>query len=170
MSAEWRPMRTADLDQVMAIAEESHPELPEDRDVVAEKLALFPRGCFVLEGAAGLAGYAISHPSRRFAPPELNRPLRAIPEPANDYYVHDVVVSDAYRGGGHAAAGIGQVLAVAADYETTSLVSVYGTTGFWARFGFAETTGSDAGDLHMRLRAYGSSAAYMLRRNHPSAR
>lgn len=162
-AGEWRAMRADDLDAVLALAERSHPELPESRTVFAERLALFPRGCLVLGGGRGIDGYTVSHPIRRSEPPALGALLGSLPADADQFYIHDVVVVPSRRGAGAAAAAVAQLLALASDFETTALVSVYGTVGFWSRFGFTPSREDMAG----KLRPYGADAVYMVRPNRP---
>ena len=157
----WGPMAAKHIDGVEALAGRVHPGLPESRAVFAERLALFPAGCLVLEAPEGIAGYAISHPIRRGDPPPLGKLLAALPADASQYYIHDLAVAPEARGAGAAAAGVGRLLAVARPYPTTALVSVYGTAPFWARFGFRAT--QDAmGD---KLAPYGADAVFMVRDN-----
>ncbi len=161
MTPQWRAMHEGDLPAVLHAAGTAHPGLPESEAVFAERLSLFPRGCLVLANGAVVEGYAVSHPIHRFHPPALDTLLGDLPGDADDYYIHDLVVSPQRRGGGHAAAGVHRLLEVASAYETTSLVSVYGTARFWARFGFAPAVQ----DMRDKLRHYGAGAVYMLRRN-----
>lgn len=156
----WRAMEEDDLDGVLALAERCHPGLPEDRAVFAERLDLFPDGCLVLAGRCGIEGYAVSHPIRAFEPPALGALLGAIPADADQFYIHDVAVAPARRGGGIAAAAIACLLARAAGYPTAGLVSVYGTSAFWSRFGFRRAEGVDMAE---KLRPYGQDAVYMVR-------
>ncbi len=155
----WRPMRPGDLDAVLAAAERVHPALPESRALFAERLDLFPRGCFVLEAGGDVAGYALSHPIRRYAPPPLNALLGALPSDADDYYIHDVAIRPEQRGGGAASTLVRSLLDNAREYETASLVSVYETAGFWSRFGFVPAPRNMDG----KLAPYGPGAIYMLR-------
>ncbi|MFZ5779134.1 MAG: GNAT family N-acetyltransferase [Pseudomonadota bacterium] len=156
----WRQMRQGDLAEVLGVANAVHPELPESQAVFAERLSLFPRGCLVLSGHGGIAGYAVSHPIRRFQPPALDTMLGTLPVGADDYYIHDFVVAPMHRGSGQAAVGVELLLATAREYETTSLISVYGTAGFWGRFGFAAAGES----MREKLLPYGANAIYMIRR------
>lgn len=158
---EWGPMAPQHLDAVEALADRVHPELPESRAVLAERLALFPAGCLVLERPEGIAGYAISHPIRRDEPPALDMLLLGLPVDASQYYIHDLVVAPEARGMGAAAAGVGRLLTVARAFTTTALVSVYGTAAFWARFGFRPSP-DPVGD---RLAPYGADAIFMVRDN-----
>lgn len=159
MSA-WRPMAADDLDAVEALGGRVHPGLPESRAVFAERLALFPAGCFVLESVDGIGGYAISHPIRRNEPPSLDTLLGSLPPDASQYYIHDLVVAPEARGSGAAATGVARLLSEAARYPTSALVSVYGTAPFWRRFGFREMKVTMA-----KLAPYGAGAVFMLRDN-----
>lgn len=155
----WRPMREDDLDGVLALADRCHPGLPESRAVFAERLALYPQGCLVLPGADGVAGYAIAHPIRRLEPPPLGTLLGAIAPDADQFYIHDVVVAPERRGGGMSGLAVARLLVLAADYPSAALVSVYGTAGFWSRFGFRP----EPEEMEEKLRAYGDGAVFMVR-------
>lgn len=158
--ATWRPMAADDLPAVLDVSVRVHPGFPEGEAMFRNRLALFPAGCLVLEEAGAIAGYAVSHPIRRYRPPPLDVLLDALPADADDYYVHDVALLPRARGGGQARAGIERVLDVAAAYPTASLVSVYGTAPFWQRFGFAPVSDRD---MREKLTPYGEGAVYMLR-------
>ncbi len=160
-TGEWRAMRADDLDGVLALADASHPDLPESREVFAERLALYPRGCVVLDGDKGIVGYAVSHPIRRFEPPALGALLRSLPADADQFYIHDMAVAPSRRGAGAAASAMARLLGHAADFDTTALISVYGTVGFWSRFGFVPTSE----EMAAKLRPYGVDAIYMVRPN-----
>lgn len=158
----WRPMRTNDIPAVLRLADTVHPGLPEAAEVFAERRTLFPAGCLVLATTEdAIEGYAVSHPIRRFHPPALNSSIGRIPADADNYYIHDFAVAPSRRGGGHAAAGVNRLLEVARGYPTTSLISVYGTSGFWGRFGFMPTDH----DMGAKLHPYGADARYLLRDN-----
>jgi hypothetical protein len=159
---EWRAMRVDDLDAVLALAEAIHPGLPESRAVFAERLALFPGGCLVLDGG-GIGGYAVAHPIPRSEPPALGALLGSLPADADQFYIHDVVVAPSRRGSGAAAAAVMRLLELAEGFDTTALVSVYGTAGFWSRFGFAPS--SD--DTAAKLQPYGDDAVFLVRPNRP---
>ena len=161
--ATWRSLTIADIPNLMRIADQVHPGLPERSEVFAERIALFPAGCLALADGETFQGYAISHPTRRDQPPALDCLLGAIAPDADQYYIHDLALCASVRGRGYAAEGIRHLLAVAAAYSTTCLVSVYGTASFWHRFGFQELTPGAA--LSEKLRDYGSDAVYLCLRN-----
>jgi len=158
---DWQQTEEDDLDAVLALADRCHPGLPESRAVFAERLALYPQGCLVLRGPSGVDGYAIAHPIRRHQPPALGSLLGAIAPDADQFYIHDVVVAPERRGGGASTAAILRLLAIGADYPSVALISVYGTTGFWSRFGFRRAPEDMAG----KLRPYGDGAVFMVRPN-----
>jgi hypothetical protein len=56
-----------------------------------------------------------------------------------------------------------RISTVAERYQTTCLVSVYGTDKFWARFGFVPEVVE--GSLAEKLLEYGSDGIYLSRRN-----
>lgn len=149
-------MRPEDLPGVDAVAAIVHPGFPEDAEVLAERLALHPAGCFALDGPAGLAGYLLSHPWRDGAAPKLNRRLGAIPADAATYYIHDLALQPAAQGTGAAGAIIRHLLSETAAFPRHALVAVNGSAPFWSRFGFRPAEGPD-------LASYGGEAVYMVR-------
>ena len=158
----WRPLTTADLPAVNAIAAAVHVDYPEDAAVFAERLALHPQGCHVLAEAdgAGIAGYIISHPWHLAEPPALNTLLGAVPSPATTYYIHDIALLPVARGGGATAAILAPLMRHAATIaDSVSLVAVGGTVPFWQRHGFiARRDRALAG----KLATYGADAGYMV--------
>ena len=157
---QWRAMLEADMAAVLALADLVHPELPESAEVLAEKRSLWPRGCRVLTGPeGGLQGYVFSHPIAAGQPPALNALMGTLPQAPDQYYLHDLVLHPGLRGGGYARSVITALLQEAADFRSAALISVYGTGGFWQRFGFTESDSISPG----KLSAYGSDAVWMTR-------
>jgi ribosomal protein S18 acetylase RimI-like enzyme len=159
----WRNMTTSDIKGLLHVADEVHPDLPESDDVFEERLRLFPGGCMVLVEDDEICGYAISHPIRHRQPPALGTKLGDIAADANQYYIHDLAILPKLRGRGLATECIDKLLAIASRYPTTSLVSVYGTSTFWGRFGFLSETIDEV--LSKKLRNYGADAIFMSRHN-----
>ncbi|KFA78757.1 hypothetical protein S40288_10632 [Stachybotrys chartarum IBT 40288] len=163
--ATWRQMTSDDVQSVIRVADLVHPSLPESAGVFQERVKLFPAGCMVLEedGHQQICGYAISHPIRRHHPPALDNFLGSISPEADQYYIHDVAVLDSFRGRGLADQVVRQLLGVAESlrYETTCLISVYGTSFFWGRFGFVPVSMNE--DMVKKLREYGTDAVYLMR-------
>ena len=153
-------MTPADLPQVEAIGDVVHPDYPEAPSVLAERLALCPRGCHVLADARRLHGYAVSHPWRDLRPPPLNHLLGALPDFPDCAYIHDVALVGTIRGQGAGRRVVGCLIA-AAGALPVCLVAVGKSVPFWTRLGFAP-----AGDARTKamLKSYGASAVYMRRR------
>lgn len=160
-------MRSEDLAAVVAIAGAVHPDFPEDAAVFAERLALFPVGCLVLDDGTDAVGYMVSHPWHLGAPPALDSRLGALPEVADTYYVHDVALLDRARGTGAASAGVRRLVDLAdrLGLPSMSLVAVNGSAPFWERLGFLWEAGEGDAALAGKLAGYGADARYMVRRS-----
>ena len=156
----WRPSRSGDLSDILAIATEVHPDLPERADVLGEKCALFPQGCFCLEDDGVVTGYALSHPWRLYDAPPLDRFLGALPTDAECLYLHDVAIKVAARGKGAAREIISKLDLVAghAGLPALALTSVNHSRQLWEALGFAAVS-----DKRVGTDSYGGSAIYMLR-------
>ncbi|KQM97029.1 GCN5 family acetyltransferase [Sphingobium sp. Leaf26] len=149
--SDWRPMVAADIPAVAAISDAVHGDYTEQAAVYVERLQLYPAGCWLLERDGQAIGYLISHPWAGRRPPPLNRPIQALPEPADHYYLHDLALLPDARGSGAAQAAIGivQDQARRAGYVRIALTAVNGADAFWTRNGFtaltdAEPYGSDS--------------------------
>ncbi|MDP2800953.1 MAG: GNAT family N-acetyltransferase [Phreatobacter sp.] len=155
-------MTSVDLPAVCGIAAEVHPDFPEDDSVFVERLALYPEGCHVLAGADGLAAYVVSHPWLALSCPPLNALLGSLPADAASYYIHDVALTPAVRGAGHATDIVAALAshAATAGFAAMSLVAVNGSMGFWQRHGFAS---EDMPGLAAKLASYGDDARFMVR-------
>lgn len=151
----WRPMLPSDVAPMVALAAIVHPAFPEDADTLAERLALYPAGCFALDGADGLDGYLLSHPWRLGHPPGLNQRLGALPNAPDTLYLHDLALHPARRGGGAAGAILHPYLATG-GWPSHSLVAVNGSTPFWRHFGFRPSPSAAPG-------SYGGDAVHMVR-------
>jgi len=161
----WRAATSADLDNVHQIGEQIHLDLPEKREIFAEKLSLFPDGCFVLVQNETIVGYGFCHPWLLNRIPELNKPLLRLPSHADCILIHDVAILQQARGRGAADVLIETIvkLAKARGIANLALVSVYGSYRLWGRFGF-EVVEDTA--LREKLRSYGGTARYMVLRLH----
>jgi GNAT superfamily N-acetyltransferase len=155
----WRPMRPQDTPAVFALSRRVHTDYPERQAVLAEKLALFPAGCFVLDMDGHVAGYCFSHPWTD-APPRLDAFLGALPATPSRYFIHDVAVAPDARGHGYTAMLMPMLDGVARDCGVPHmvLVAVNGADGFWRRFGFHAP--DDARQIDVRTK-YGPRAALM---------
>lgn len=160
---DWRPMRADDLDAVVEAARLSFPNHPEDRACFQNRLALYPRGCFVLAaGDAPARGYLIAYPWRADAAPALNCLIEGLPVDAELLYLHDLALHPEARGGGVTGAIVERLAeqAVEDGWPAIALVAVNDAAGFWARHGFQVR---DTPDMAGKLAGYGADARYMVR-------
>ncbi|KAK4227135.1 hypothetical protein QBC38DRAFT_443960 [Podospora fimiseda] len=165
-SLSWRNMIASDINGVHLLVDEVHAALPESENVYKERLSLFPEGCLVLADDNNIIlGYTISHPICRNSPPALDSLLGKIEPDADQFYIHDVVISPSLRGKGMAKEAINRLLVLSESqgYETTCLISVYGTSEFWSRFGFVPEVVGEV--FREKLRGYGDDGVYLARRN-----
>ena len=162
MDSLWRPMAPADLPAVEAIAAKVHPAYPEEGTIFAERLRLYPRGCFVLDNKHAILGYVVSHPWKATDPPHLNTLVGTIPVPPGTYYLHDIALLPGVRGLGYGDEIVQWLVREAklVGLATMSLVAVNGTVPFWTRHGFAELRNAT---LEKVLPSYGAGAAFMVR-------
>lgn len=157
----WRAMTEADLDAVEAAAAVIHPGYPEDRAVFAERLALWPEGCRVLDRAGSLAGYAITHPGEYGRPPKLDTLLGGLAANPDTYYFHDIALLPGVRGRGASRVVVADLAALAErlGLATLSLVAVNASRPIWEAQGFGVAT-----DASPDLGSYGGEAWFMVRR------
>lgn len=134
----WRPARAADAEAIARLAAAMLGPYGEDAAVYAERIALAPEGCLVLTRGDAILGHFLSHPWPRGAVPEINVMLGVIPDDADGWYVHDVVIVPEARGGGFAATALETIAAAARDrgIDRLTLIAVGGADGFWRRLGF----------------------------------
>jgi ribosomal protein S18 acetylase RimI-like enzyme len=149
-------MLAADLPAVNALADRVHgAAFFEPPEIFAERLKLFPDGCFVAGDPVG--GYAVAHPWAGPAP-ALGSLVKALPEAPDHLFLHDVALRRELRGRGLAAALVDLLRGAAAarGLSAIRLTAVHGTAPRWARLGFAGdggavSAGYGAGAVAMRL-------------------
>ncbi len=161
--AQWRLTTITDLVDIQKIAKVIHPDLSEKPEIFAEKLSLFPEGCFVLVENSALLGYAFVHPWRLNDVPKLDASLLALPLNPECILIHDVAVLPEARGKGASELLVQRTLTLAKkqNVRVLALVSVYGSHLHWLRLGF-ELAAVEA--LAPKLASYGETARYMVRR------
>ena len=142
----WRAMTPDDLAAVITLAGHIHTDYPEDAAVFAERLALCPTGCLVLDGPLGVVGYLISHPWQGPLSPPLNTLLGALPTTPESWYIHDVALAPAARGAGHAGKVVPLVEGMARQHglPRLSLTSTGQALSFWHRQGFVDEVITEA--------------------------
>lgn len=165
MKQRWRPMASSDLDAVMKVAAGVHAGFFERRDVFAERLALYPQGCWIAEEEGGaVSGYALMHTARLGVPPALDTLLRQLDPEADCLYLHDVALLPSARGAGLGRA-LMRLLSDLMQRERlvhTALVAVHGSAPYWRACGFeAYAEVSDA--LREKLASYDAQAMYLVK-------
>ena len=163
MTRQWRPMRPTDIDAVVEVARLSFPDHFEDRACFQNRLALYPRGCFVLAEDEGAArGYLIAYPWKTESAPPLNTVIEGLPAQAEVLYLHDLALDPRARGGDRTGAVIERLAEQAAEdgWPALALVAVNAASGFWARHGFEPR---DPPGMARKLASYGEDARYMVR-------
>lgn len=159
---DWRPMASSDLDGVVEVAAIAFPDHFEDRACFANRLALCPQGCLVLEDEAGVAGYLFAYPWKAGSAPALNSVLPQIPAAADVLYLHDLALHPRVRGRGASRTAMDRVLALtrSGGWSTVALIAVNDAADFWRGHGFE--VHKDA-DMAVKLASYGPDARYMVR-------
>ena len=142
----WRPMEEADIAAVSTISGAVHGAYTEGADIYAERLRLYPAGCWLLAHDGTAMGYCISHPWQGDAPPPLDAPLQAIPTQPDRYYLHDLALLPQARGTGAAADAVELVLTYArrVGFARIALTAVNGAEAFWRKHGFASVRQQNA--------------------------
>ena len=163
MTLQWRPMRPTDIDAVVEVARLSFPDHFEDRACFQNRLALYPRGCFVPAESEGAArGYLIAYPWKAESAPPLNTVIEGLPTEPDLIYLHDLALHPEARGGGVTGAIVERLAEQATEdgWPAIALVAVNDAVGFWSRHGFVE---QPAEAMAAKLASYGADARYMLR-------
>lgn len=135
----WRLMAAADMPAVAAISDAVHGDYTECAPVYAERLDLYPAGCWLLEKGGDALGYCISHPWHGDRPPVLGALIASVPLDADRYYLHDLALLPQARGIGAAGKAVQLVLRQAQDagFDKVTLTAVNGADTFWRKQGFA---------------------------------
>ena len=163
--AAWRSMMPGDVDGVVEIARLAFPDHFEDRACFAERLTLYPRGCFVLE-AERIAGYLIAYPWLSGSAPPLNTTIGTLPAHADLLYLHDLALLPSVRGQGATPAILKRLIDQAEGdaWPAIALVAVNDAAGFWQRMGFDIVANPS---MAAKLASYGADARYMVRKLQP---
>lgn len=167
-----RRMTAADLPGVLEIqAQCYHSGLLEGVEAFASRLALSPATCVVAisndDGA--LAGYLFTHPWPQDSLPPLDGVLKPSAHvgtaKAMTWFVHDMAVSPAGRGGGLALRLYEAALqgALEAGLRHSRLIAVQAAADWWRRLGYAPMTAKDAAAHAGKLADYGPAALIMER-------
>ncbi|MFJ4292453.1 GNAT family N-acetyltransferase [Cupriavidus sp. NPDC089707] len=167
-----RLMTVADLPAVLAVQAACYTDvLLEGRDALASRLALSPTTCWVADDprrTGTLAAYLFTHAWPKTSLPPLDGLLddhwRQAPTPAPlTWFVHDMAVAPAGRGGGLAARlyAAAQAGAVAAGLKHSRLIAVQSAAPWWRRLGYAPVAAEAAARHADKLADYGAAAVLM---------
>ena len=161
----WRALTVEDLPRLDALAEAVHLAYPERPEVAAERLRLFPAGCFAAEVDGAFCGYGLTHPWTDGAPPALDSLLGCLPAAPDCLYIHDVALSAATRGRGLGRALVDRLAGLAAAHglPRLSLIAVGGSAAGWGAMGFRPVVVDPASMLAAKLASYDADAVYMTR-------
>ncbi len=159
--AGWRGMAAADLDGVVRVARASFPDHFEDRSIFAERLMLYPRGCFTLATGGIVEGYLIAYPWIAGSAPRLNSLIDRLPPHPDLIYLHDLALHPGARGLGYTRTIVDRLVeqARADGWPQIALVAVNQATAFWRKMGFAVV------EKPTKLASYGDDAAFMIRQS-----
>ncbi|HMJ06259.1 MAG TPA: GNAT family N-acetyltransferase, partial [Chthoniobacterales bacterium] len=133
------------------------------RPCFANRLALYPAGCYVLaRDREPVLGYLLAYPWLADDAPALNILLDALPAAPAVMYLHDLALHPNARGAGHAATIVKHLaeVAEAAGWPVITLVAVNNAAAFWQRHGFQIR---ETHSLCQKLTSYGPDARYMVR-------
>ena len=158
------PLTNLDLPAVMAIQDQAYPDVGHDSlEVFADKLRVFPEGCWAVWLDGRVAGYLFSHPWMSWQATTLDEPLILPPKP-DCYYLHDLAVATWAHGRGVARVLVQAALERAEQLELhlQALVAVHRSQRFWAQFGFRNAPDPPP-ELLNKLREYSPDASYMIR-------
>jgi len=139
MSTEIKTIPASDLDDVVAVQQQSYPEeLWENAAIFREKQRVFPAGAFGWYDDGHLQAYLFVHPWRRHETAPLFTETMTLPENPDCLYIHDLAIAPAARGKGAARALVTAAFALAKEQglEHFSLVAVQESESFWRKFGF----------------------------------
>lgn len=160
-----RPLTADDLPAAVAIQGTVYrPLYHEDAEVLGSRIAVAPGCCWGAFGDQGLAAYILSHPWPRGAPPAIAVALTP-PPPTDNWFIHDLALSEPARGKGLGRALVARAAdsAKAMGLTQGDLVAVQGAWSFWAGLGYQPQDDLPPA-LAAKVAAYGDDARYMTAR------
>ncbi|QYY31325.1 MULTISPECIES: GNAT family N-acetyltransferase [Cupriavidus] len=169
-----RRMTAADLPGVLRVQAECYrSDLLEGTEAFASRLALSPATCWVAtswDDRAALAAYLFTHSWPQGSLPPLNGVLLQSAHDVTDtatltWFVHDMAVAPAGRGGGLAMRLYEAALQSALDggLRHSRLIAVQSAAPWWRRVGYVPVV-AQAGSAYVeKLADYGPGAMMMER-------
>ncbi len=162
-------MVAADLPAILDVQAQCYGNgFLESRDALASRLNLSPATCWVAEDPSrrgALAAYLLTHPWPQDSLPPLDAVLTRHWTDEADllWFVHDMAVAPAGRGGGLAVRlyRAAHEAAMATGLRASRLIAVQSAAPWWRRLGYAPM-GAEAASVHAeKLSAYGDGAVIM---------
>ncbi|CAG9171104.1 hypothetical protein LMG23994_02106 [Cupriavidus pinatubonensis] len=169
-----RRMTAADLPGVLRVQAECYrSDLLEGTEAFASRLALSPATCWVAtscDNRAALAAYLFTHPWPQGSLPPLNGLLTPSAHEGTDtatltWFVHDMAVAPAGRGGGLAMRLYEAALQSALDagLRHSRLIAVQSAAPWWRRLGYVPVVAEARSAYAEKLIDYGPGAEMMER-------
>lgn len=170
-----RRMTAADLPGVLRIQAQCYrSDLMEGSEAFASRLALSPATCWVAtsgDGRAPLAAYLFTHSWPQSSLPPLDGVLMPSTHDDTDattsltWFVHDMAVAPAGRGGGLAQRlyEAAMYAALEAGLRHSRLIAVQSAADWWRRLGYAPIAAHAAAVHAAKLAGYGHGALIMER-------
>lgn len=157
----WRPMVKTDLDTVLTIAAEVHIGFGEDRSLFANRLELYPDGCWLAEDQGQALGYSMAFPGLTVKPPKLNELWDALPANPDCLYWHDLCLRATARGKKLGSRINDKMVALTRQLglHQIALISVHDSAPFWAGQGFVRQLPAPPSVAN-----YGADAQFMIKK------
>lgn len=136
----WRMMRQDDLDTVLEIANQVHVGFGETLELFANRLELYPAGCYLAKSEGKALGYSIAFPCLSHKPPKLNEIWQSLPAHPDCFYWHDLCLLPTARGKGLGKTINQQMIKLAhgLNLKQLTLISIHNSAPFWVSQGFTQ--------------------------------
>lgn len=150
MKVNIRHTKTSDYSEISSLGTRNYPSnYYEGDESFISKIKGCYEGCLVAD-LDGIVGYIISFPyliGRPFPIDTFYEPLKS----SNCWYIHDLCVSEEFRGRGIAKELANTV--IGNESTVFCLTAVKGSEGFWSKLGFRS---------FFKLDYYGGNSSYMI--------
>lgn len=154
-----------DLDQVLSVQSKIYSaDLLEEHSFYVNRLQLAPASCWkACDQEGNMQGYLISYPWKGKLPPALGVPLSALPDAADQWFIHDCALLPSAQGKGWSKKLLqyGLQYARAQGLRWSSLVSLGSARAYWQAQGYAALTQN--AEQQVQLQKYGPQSCMMQR-------
>ena len=163
----WIKMTEDHLDLAKVISDQIWVNYQENDEVFAEKLQLFPQGCWVAMLDNEMVGYTMAFPALLKFPPSLNEFLGGIVDNPDCLYWHDIGILPKARGYGLGKMAMDTIINTARDCGLGILagISVNNSSEYWKSLGSVPYVMDGVED---KIKSYGADAVYMIKRVGPA--